>query len=69
MRATLEVSLIEWPNGPLAGGPRLLGRCDDPDLISAVRERLAAERRRELARLEGPVRLVTPNPGSEEPRP
>ncbi len=49
---TLNVALLEWPNGPEAGGPRLLGRTSDPDLIAQVREHLAAKRRRELARLE-----------------
>ena len=44
---TLEVSLIQWPNGEEAGGAVLLGRIDDPDLVEAVllrvREHLQAE--------------------------
>ena len=55
---TLEVSLIEWPQGPEQGGPRLLGRTTDPDLIETVRSHLAAGHRLEQARLESPVRLV-----------
>ncbi len=62
----LEVSLIEWPEGVELGGPRLLGRSSDPDLIQAVRERIAADRRRALAEVEPPVRLVK---GSEPPEP
>jgi hypothetical protein len=53
---TLNVALLEWPDGPEAGGPRLLGRTSDPDLVAQVRKHLAAKRRRELARLESPVR-------------
>ena len=59
---TLEVSLIEWPNGPEAGGPRLLGRSADPSIIRRVRDHLASERRRELAELAPPVRPVPPRP-------
>ena len=54
----LSVALLEWPDGLQAGGPRLLGRTSEPDLIARVQERLAADRRRELARLEPPVRLT-----------
>ena len=61
----LNVALLEWPDGLQAGGPRLLGRTSDPELVTKVQELLAAERRRELARLESPVRLV-PN---ESPAP
>ncbi len=53
---TLTVALLEW--GPEASGPALLGRTSDPDLVAQVREHLAAKRRRELARLESPVRPV-----------
>lgn len=35
----------------------------DPELVAHVQDRLAAERRRELAQLEQPVRLV---PKSED---
>ena len=68
---TLEIGLIEWPAGPDAGGPRILGRLDDTDLVKAVQERLSAQRRRDLARIEGPVRVVSdPDPDdSEEARP
>ena len=54
----LSVALLEWLDGPDRGGPRLLGRTSDPDLVAQVRERLAADRRRELARIEPPVRPV-----------
>lgn len=50
---TVEVALIEWPNGPENGGPRLLARSSDPLLIAVARERIAAQRRRELEQLEG----------------
>ena len=53
-----DVALIVWPSDPHAGGPRLLGRVSDPDLVDAVRDRIAAARRYELASLERPVRLV-----------
>jgi hypothetical protein len=53
----LEVSLIEW-EGPENSAPRLLGRTTDPDLVEAVRSRLAASRRRDLVRLAPPVRVV-----------
>ncbi len=49
---SLEVSLIEWPEGPERGGPRLLGRTTDPDLVTAVSERLSAERHEDLSRLK-----------------
>ena len=45
-----EVSLIAWPDGP-DGGPRLLGRTDDPEVVEFVRERIAAEGRAALDRL------------------
>ena len=35
-----------------------VSRSSDPELVARVREHLAAERRRELARLEPPVRPV-----------
>jgi hypothetical protein len=54
--SSLHVALIESDEG----GTRLLGRTTDPDLVDRVRGCLAAERRRELAELEGPVRLVRP---------
>jgi hypothetical protein len=55
----VEVALFELADDPTVSGPRLLGRLSDPDLIDLVRDRLAASRRRELARLEAPVRLVS----------
>ena len=39
-------------------GTRLVGRTGDPELVRLIRGRLAADRRRELARLEPPVRLT-----------
>lgn len=59
-----ELALFELADDPNVAGPRLLGRLTDPDLIETARQRLAASRRRELARLESPVRLVT-EPDSE----
>jgi hypothetical protein len=43
-------------------GVSMVGRSMDPDLIQAVRAHIAAERRRELAELEGPVRPEAPEP-------
>ena len=57
MRA-LEVALIEWPEGREAGGPRVIGHLTDPEIVARVRDLLAAARRRDLARLEPPVRPV-----------
>ena len=58
-----EVALIEWPDGREAGGPRVLGHTTDPQIVAQVRDVVAAARRRELARLESPVRAVP----AEEP--
>ena len=55
---TIAVILVETPDDPALGGPRILGRTAKPALIEAVRAELAAERHRELARLQAPVRLV-----------
>ena len=60
-----ELALFELADDPSVAGPRLLGRLADPDLIEIVRDRLAAVRRRELARLEPPVRLLPAERGSE----
>lgn len=49
---TFQVSLIEWPDGPDCGGPRLLGSTTDPELVELVREELADQRVRQLRRLE-----------------
>ena len=54
----LEVALVEFPEGVEAGGPRVLGRVSDPQIVETVRAALAAERRRDLARLQSPVHLV-----------
>ena len=48
----LEVSLIEWPEGPY-GGPTLIGRTADPCVVSYVRDRIASERHADLSRLTG----------------
>ncbi len=65
----IEVSLVEFLEGA-EGGIRLLGRTNDPDAVAYVRDRLARERRTELARLEQPVRLVPaePPPSEDEDR-
>ena len=63
----LDVTLIEWPDGRARGGPRLLGTSADPDLVSQVREQIAAERRHDLTRLESPVRLVRKDQSEETP--
>ena len=63
-----EVDLISWPDGP-NGGPRLLGRTDDPEVVAYVRSQILAERRGELARLAGQDRAhlrPLPDPGSED---
>ena len=54
--ARVDIALVEWPDCPDLGGPRLLGRLDDPELVEAIRSRIASARRRELTRLESPVR-------------
>ncbi len=51
----LDVALVEWPELPGLGGPRLLGRTADPELVARVRDCILAEHRRDLARLEEPV--------------
>jgi len=47
-------------------GVRLLGRTSEPGIVASVQELIAAERRRELAEIEPPVRLVTGEPGGTE---
>ena len=48
-------------------GVRLLGRTSEPDIVESVQERIVAERRRELAEIEPPIRLVADSPeGTEE---
>ncbi len=41
-----------------AGAVRMVGRSTEQGLVDLVRERLAAQRRRELSELQSPVRLV-----------
>lgn len=53
----LEIALLEWP---AEGGPHLLGRASDSDLIDLVRDRIAAARRRELAQLGDHLRVADP---------
>ena len=61
---SFEIALVEWPEGREAGGPRILGHITDPDLVAQVRDLIATRRRRELSRLESPVRLL---PDSDTP--
>lgn len=49
------------------GGILLVARTSDPELIQTVRNQIAAERRRELARLEPPVRLADRDANDDEP--
>ena len=46
-------------------GVSLVGCSREPRLVTAVRERIAAERRHDLAAIEPPVRLVPAN-GDDE---
>ncbi len=72
-----DIALFEWPTGRTSGGPRLVGRIADPDLVATIRSRLAATHREELARLELPQLASTadaraggaptPDPRSDEP--
>ena len=59
----LEAGLFERSEH---GGLRLIGVTRDARACAAVRDRLAAEGRHELRKLEGPVRLV--QDGDSEPR-
>jgi hypothetical protein len=62
----IDCVLVRWRDEFDWGGPEILGRTCDPDLVELVKERIAAARRRELARLEGPVRLVeSQQPGAK----
>ena len=61
---SLEVCLIEWLEG---GGPRVIGHLRDPEIVARVRRLIAAARRRELARLERPVRLARGTEPDDEP--
>ncbi len=58
----VEVSLVEFLDGR-EGGVRLLGRCNDPELVEHVRDHIARERQRDLDLLDRdhvtpPLRLV-----------
>ena len=53
----LELVLVDWPDRGF-DGPKLLGRLADPDLVSEVQDRLAADHVRQLAELRPPVRLA-----------
>lgn len=64
--ARIDLCLVEWPDLPNVGGPRLLGRLGDPDLVELVRERLAAVGQRELARLKSPARLASRRHGERD---
>lgn len=65
---SLEVALVEWPDGRDAGGPRVLGQVTDPELVAHVQSLIAAARRRELASLEPPVRLAPREEPDDGPR-
>ena len=65
MRA-LDVALVEEPEGREAGGPRVLGHITDTEIVAQIQEHIAAARRRELSRLEPPVRPVR-DPQDPEP--
>lgn len=64
----LEVALAEWPE---FGGPVVLGRTTDPELVRAVREHLAAQRRRgagpDRARAAGGAQLRRVGPAVTRP--
>ena len=53
----LEAAVIEWKEDRSLG-PRLLARTADAEIVESVCDRLAAQRRRELALIARPVRLV-----------
>jgi hypothetical protein len=63
---TLEVSLIEWPDGPNHGGPRLLGRTTEPGIVTRVQAELAAQQRERLSRLEPNLLHAVPDGGSDD---
>ena len=58
--ATRTVAALIELDGSTA---RVVGRTDDPVVVADLRSRLAAEQRRDLARLTGPCRPV-PDPDS-----
>ena len=59
---TLEVALFASDDA----GVRMLGRSTEHELVEMVRDRIAAERRRELSEIEPPVRLVRPSEDASE---
>ena len=61
---SLEVVLVEWAAGRTSG-PRVLGQVTEPEIVARVREIVAAEHRRELARLTPPVRALKKTAGHE----
>ena len=54
MDSSLEVVLVEWPDGPGESplGPRMLGRTKSQQAVDATREALIEERRGAIERLE-----------------
>ena len=64
----IELVIIGWEDGcdPQGNRARLLGRLTDPDLLQEAKARVVAERRRDLARLDGPLRLAPQPPESHE---
>ena len=50
-------------------GTCLVGRSEDLKLVRLLREQIAADCRRELARVEPPVRLASEDQTSAEPDP
>ncbi len=64
---SLEVALIEWPQGRDAGGPRVIGHVTDPEIVARVRGHIADARRRELAHLEPSLRPAPKGRTSDEP--
>ena len=59
----LEIALIEWPDGREAGGPRVIGHVTNPEIVAQVRKIISSARRRELVRLEPPVRSTRDESG------
>ena len=63
---SVAVILVESPDDPALGGPRILGRTAKPELVAAVREQLATDRREELERLQGHGRVFRVFQGGED---
>ncbi len=63
----VDIVLVESPEDPSLGGPRILGRTGNPRLVAEVRAHLAAERQAELERLQGGRgRVFRVFPGGED---